>query len=313
LNLYFKEQTKIGRYFSLFYDLQFRKVSYDINGFRDNPDLKINNDYNFFNPKAGISFTKNSFSGYFSYSLGQKEPNREDFEAGIDQLPKPEKLNDFEIGVERKTKKYAAGITGYFMDYKDQLVLTGKINDVGAYTRTNIPKSYRLGLELTGSTEVNSWLNASGSFSLSKNKVRDFTEYIDDYDNGVQKTNTYSSTNISFSPGVVGSATINFLPVKNLELSLVCKYVGKQYLDNTQNESRSLDPYYTQDARMIYTISKNWLREANIIFQFNNIFNKLYEPNGYTFSYIYGGSLTTENYYYPMAGINFAVGVNIKL
>jgi iron complex outermembrane receptor protein len=312
LNLYFKEQTKMGKYFSLFYDLQYRKVSYDIYGFRDNPDLVINNDYNFFNPKVGVSFNKNSMSGYFSYSLGQKEPNREDFEAGLDQLPKPEKLNDFEIAVERKTEKYAAGITGYFMDYKDQLVLTGKINDVGAYTRTNIPKSYRLGIELNGSGEINSWFNVSANFSISSNKVKDFTEFIDDYDNGIQKTITYSSTNIAFSPNMVGAATLNFLPVKNVELSLISKYVGKQYLDNTQNESRSLNAYYTQDARMIYSISKNWLREASIIFQLNNVFNKLYEPNGYTFSYIYGGSLTTENYYFPMSGINFAMGLNLK-
>jgi iron complex outermembrane receptor protein len=198
------------------------------------------------------------------------------------------------------------------MDYKNQLVLTGKINDVGAYTRTNIPKSYRLGLELTGSAEINSWLNASGNFSISRNKVIDFTEYIDDYDNGIQKTITYSSTNISFSPDMVAAATLNFLPLKNAEFSLISKYVGKQYLDNTQNENRKLNAFYTQDARMIYSISKNWLKEASIIFQLNNLFNKLYEPNGYTFSYIYGGSMTTENYYYPMAGVNFVVGVNLK-
>jgi iron complex outermembrane recepter protein len=110
----------------------------------------------------------------------------------------------------------------------------------------------------------------------------------------------------------VAAATLNFLPLKNLEFSLISKYVGKQYLDNTQNESRILHSYYTQDARMIWSISKKRLREASLIFQLNNIFNTLYEPNGYTFSYIYGGSLTTENYYYPMAGINFAVGVNLK-
>ncbi|HLF47034.1 MAG TPA: hypothetical protein VI548_11450, partial [Chitinophagaceae bacterium] len=108
-------------------------------------------------------------------------------------------------------------------------------------------------------------------------------------------------------------STLNILPAKNIEISFISKYVGKQYLDNTQNENRRLDAFYTQDARIIYSWRKNRLREINFILQVNNIFNELYEPNGYSFSYIYGGSLTTENYYYPMAGTNFMFGVNVKL
>jgi iron complex outermembrane receptor protein len=313
LTIYFKQQTKISSLLSVFYDLQYRKVKYDLFGFRDNPDLIIKNDYNFFNPKAGLSFQNNEWSGYLSYSRGQKEPNREDFEAGMDQQPKPEKLNDLELGIEKRNDIYNIGITGYYMHYEDQLVLTGKINDVGAYTRTNIPKSYRAGLELVATAKITSWLNAAANFSMSKNKVKDFTEYIDDYDNGGQQINQYSSTDIAFSPNMVGGATINFIPLKNAELSLICKYVGKQYLDNTQNENRKLNAYYTQDARFIYTISKGCLKELNIILQANNVFDKMYEPNGYTFSYYYGGTLTTENYYFPMAGRNFMVGVNVRL
>ena len=134
--------------FSVFYDLQYRRVKYNLYGFRDNPDLTINNKYNFFNPKLGLSFQKHSWSGYLSYSRGQKEPNRDDFEAGSNQQPRAEKLNDIELGFEKRADKYNIGLTGYYMHYKDQLVLTGKINDVGAYTRTNIPKSYRAGIEL---------------------------------------------------------------------------------------------------------------------------------------------------------------------
>ncbi|HEX6171470.1 MAG TPA: TonB-dependent receptor [Chitinophagaceae bacterium] len=312
LTIYFKQQTKIGALVSVFYDLQYRSVKYDLYGFRNNPDLIIKNHYNFFNPKAGLSFQKNEWSGYLSYSRGQKEPNREDFEAGIDQQPKPEKLNDLELGIEKRNDKYNVGLTGYYMHYEDQLVLTGKINDVGAYTRTNIPKSYRAGVELVASAKITPWLNAAGNFSVSKNKVKDFTEYIDDYDNGGQQVNQYSSTDIAFSPNMVGGTTINFIPLKNTELSLISKYVGKQYLDNTQNEGRKLNAYYTQDARLIYTISKKCLKELNIVLQANNVFDKKYEPNGYTFSYYYGGSLTTENYYFPMAGRNFMVGVNVK-
>jgi len=312
LTIYFKQQTKISSLVSVFYDLQYRRVKYDLYGFRNNPGLIIKNNYSFFNPKVGLSFQQNEWSAYLSYSRGQKEPNREDFEAGIDQQPKPEKLNDLEIGIEKRNDKYNVGLTGYYMHYEDQLVLTGKINDVGAYTRTNIPKSYRAGLELVASAKITSWLNAAGNFSVSKNKVKDFTEYIDDFDNGGQQINQYSSTDIAFSPNMVGGATINFIPLKNAELSLICKYVGKQYLDNTQNESRKLNAFYTQDARFIYTISKGCLKEMNIILQANNLFDKFYEPNGYTFSYYYGGSLATENYYFPMAGRNFMVGVNVR-
>lgn len=311
-SIYFKEQTKIGSLFAIFYDLQYRTVKYTIYGFRNNPGLTIKNKYNFFNPKAGLSFQKNEWSGYLSYSRGQKEPNRDDFEAGLDQQPKPEKLNDLELGLEKKNNKYNIGIVGYYMHYKDQLVLTGEINDVGAYTRTNIAKSYRAGVEIIAAAEIAPWLNAAGNVSVSKNKVIDFTEYIDDYDNGGQQTKQYSSTDIAFSPNIIAGATISFIPLKNTELSFISKYVGKQYLDNTQNETRKLNAFYTQDARFIYTITKGCLKELNIILQANNLFNKLYEPNGYTFSYYYGGSLTTENYYFPMAGTNFMVGVNLK-
>lgn len=313
LSFYFKEQTKISKHFNIFYDLQFRKVKYSIEGFRDNPDLEIKNNYSFFNPKAGISFYKNNWSGYLSWSKGQKEPNREDFEAGVNQLPKPEKLNDLELGIEKRKTNYAAGITFYYMHYKDQLVLTGKINDVGAYTRTNIPTSYRIGIEFTASAELSDWMNVSGNFSLSRNKVLDFKEFMDDYDNGGQKINSYSSTDIAYSPNMIGGVTTNFLFLKNFELSLLSKYVSKQYLDNTQNNKRKLNAFYTQDARLTYGFSKTFLKKVNIILQANNIFNKLYEPNGYTFSYIYGGTQTTENYYFPMAGRNYMIGVNVRL
>jgi len=288
-------------------------VKYNLYGFRYNPDLIIFTKYNFFNPKLGLSFQKNSWSGYLSYSRGQKEPNRDDFEASLNDQPRAEKLNDIELGFEKRTSIYNIGLTGYYMHYKDQLVLTGKINDVGAYTRTNIPKSYRAGIELVAGANVTSWFKAMINASVSKNKVLDFTEYIDDYDNGGQQTNQYSKTDIAFSPNIIGGATISFIPVKNAELCFISKYVSKQYLDNTQNENRKLNAYYTQDARLIYTISKKWLKELNIILQANNLLDKKYEPNGYTFSYYYGGSLTTENYYFPMAGRNYMVGVNVKL
>lgn len=156
-------------------------------------------------------------------------------------------------------------------------------------------------------------MNATANLALSRNKVKNFTEYIDDYDNGGQKEISYTSSDIAFSPSIVGGAGINFLPVKKGELSLLSKYVSKQYLDNTQNENRVLNAFYVQDIRAMYTVKPKWLKEISIIAQVNNVFNRKYEPNGYTFSYIYGGITTTENYYFPMAGTNFLIALNIKL
>ncbi len=311
-NSYAKLLQKFSDKWNAYIDLQYRHIKHNIDGFRDNPDLFIKNNYNFFNPKLGISYNYDGWNGYLSYNIAHKEPNRDDFEAGKNQQPSPEKLNDIEIGIEKRKIHCSWGATFYYMKYKDQLVLTGKINDVGAYTRTNIPDSYRMGVELQGSVQPINWFRGGANLTLSKNKVQHFTEYIDDYDNGGQKLNNYSSTDIALSPNIVGAATMSFLPVKNLELSLLSKYVSKQYLDNTQNEGRKLNAYYVEDARAIYTFHKGFLKEANIIFQVNNIFNKKYEPNGYTYNYIYGGDLSVNNYYFPMAGTNFMTAINLK-
>jgi iron complex outermembrane receptor protein len=313
LTLYMKEQTALTREWSLYYDLQFRHAKYKISGFRDNPLLKLNTTFDFFNPKAGLTYNKNRWKAYISYGIAHKEPNRDDFEAGQDQQPRPECLYDLESGIERNGLDYSWGANLYYMRYRDQLVLTGRINDVGAYTRTNIPKSYRAGVELQGSLKFNAWVNASGNLAIGRNRVLNFSEFIDDYDNGGQKVNNYDATAIAFSPGVVGAATINFIPAKKLEFTLSSKYVGKQYLDNTQNEGRKLDPFYVQDARLIYTINGKWQKEVNITGQVNNVFGKKYEPNGYTYNYISGGQVLVNNYYFPMAGINFLIALNINL
>ena len=139
-----------------------------------------------------------------------------------------------------------------------------------------------------------------------------FTEYLDDYDNGGQKDNYYHETDISFSPNVIGSATITVNPVKRLSFDFLSKYVGKQFMDNTSNEQRKLNPYFTEDVRAIYSFSKGKLKNADLIFQVFNVFNKKYEPNGYTYSYYENNSLVTDNYYFPMAGTNVMAGINLK-
>jgi len=311
-NSYVKLLQRFSYQWNGYVDLQYHHIKYDINGFEDNPDLFIKNNYDFFNPKIGLSYTNNGWNNYLSYGIAGKEPNRDDFEAGKTQQPRPEKLNDVELGIERRKQNYSWGMTLYYMKYKDQLVLTGKINDVGAYTRTNIPNSYRAGIELQGGFQPVTWLRATANLALSRNKVKHFTEYIDDYDNGGQKINNYTSTDIALSPSAVGAGTLAFLPIKNIELSLLSKYVSKQFLDNTQNEGRKLNPYYTQDVRAIYTFHIKFLKEANIVLQVNNVFDKKYEPNGYTYNYISGGQLVVNNYYFPMAGTNFMTAIDLK-
>jgi iron complex outermembrane receptor protein len=245
--------------------------------------------------------------------MANKEPNRDDFESGLTNQPKEEKLHDFELGVETKKKDYSFAATAYYMLYKDQLVLTGKINDVGAFTRTNVANSYRAGVELQGSYLFAKWLNITTNITFSKNKIKEFSEFAVDYDNGGQVEIKHNNTDITLSPNVISSNQVNFIINKNIGISLVGKYVGKQYLDNTENEGRALNSYYTQDIKASIKIPNKLFKETVLMASLNNVFNKRYQPNGYTFSYVYAGSFTTENYYFPMAGTNFMLSLNVKL
>jgi iron complex outermembrane receptor protein len=308
-----KWQQQWRKRITLFADIQYRYVQYDLNGFRNNPGLFVSNRWNFLNPKAGVRYALRNGFAYISWAMANKEPNRDDFEAGQENQPRPERLQNLELGIEKRKPEWSWGATVYYMRYRDQLVLTGKINDVGAYARTNIPNSYRLGLELQGGWKPVKWFNGQGNLTLSRNRIRDYTAYTDDYDDGGQKTEFFSNTDISFSPTITGAATLSFTPLRHLEIALLPKYVSRQYLDNTTRKSRSLDPYFVQDLRAIWTIPQPWIRETTLTFQLNNMFNARYEPNGYTFSYIYNGVTQAANYYYPMAGLNFMVGLSLKM
>ncbi|MES2005360.1 MAG: TonB-dependent receptor [Bacteroidota bacterium] len=313
VNLYTKWQHQLSTHWTSFADLQFRHVNHDMKGFEGNPSLYANRSFDFFNPKAGITYTNNGWQAFFSYALAHKEPNRDDFQAGIKSQPKAETLHDIELGIEKRNSNYHFGANVYYMYYYNQLVQTGQVNDVGAYTRINIPHSYRLGVELQAGAVLNKWINVAGNLTLSKNKVASFIEYIDNYDTGGQNAVAHKNTDISFSPSVIAGATINLLPCRNTELSFISKYVGKQYMDNSQNESRKLNGFFVENIRASWALKKVLFSEWNIIGQVNNLFNKKYEPNGYTYSYISSGALATENSYYPMAGTNFMIGVNVKL
>ncbi len=312
-SVYTKWTQTFGKNFQTFVDIQIRNIDYGINGFRKNPTLKITTNNFFINPKIGFTYFKNNSKIYASYGRASKEPNRDDFEGNATLKPLAEKLDDIEIGIEHKQDNLQIGANFYYMLYKNQLINTGKINDVGAYTRTNIDNSYRAGLEIFMSEKINKYLSISGNATFSENKVKNFTEYFDDYDNGGQKSIFYKESNIAYSPDIIANFITTINPIKNTSIILTSKYVGSQFLDNTNNEDRKLNAFYTQDVKINYNhLGKN-IKELNVYVQAINVFSKLYEPNGFTFSYLSGGKFYTENNYFPMAPANFVVGINVRL
>ncbi|SDC48765.1 TonB-dependent receptor [Niabella drilacis] len=321
-NLYTKLQQQLFTNFYGFADLQYRNVVYTINGFRKSPALpSMENTYRFFNPKAGLSYFiyhGNNVSSkiYASYAIAHKEPNRDDFEASENEKPRTEQLQDIEAGYQYHTPTFQAGINGYYMDYKDQLILTGKINDVGAYARTNVPDSYRAGLEFSAGLQPLHWLQLNANATFSKNKIRSLTQYADDYDNGGQLATAYRNTDISFSPNTIAGAGLTLEPLYRITgdhhffIDFLEKYVSRQYLDNASDKRKSIHPYALTDLRLRYQASSKIFKSIGILLMINNVFDKKYENNGYTFSYRSGGTVTTENYYFPQAGINWNIGLS---
>lgn len=323
MNFYVKGEQLVHNKWLLFGDLQYRQVTHHIEGFRKNPSIQVHQSYSFFNPKAGLTWLIQANShtqqkAYASFAIANKEPNRDDFEANPDDLPKPEQLYDLEAGYSWKHKHLRISATAYYMYYHNQLIMTGKINDVGAYTRTNVPESYRTGVELEAAIKFTSWLKGMGNISLSQNKIKGFTEYIDNWDSWEQDEVFHGTTDIAFSPSTVGSATITINPFphsqtwKGLEVEVVGKHVGKQYLDNTGNKDRILQPYFVTDARIRYNFPLTPFREIGIIAAIQNLLDNRYVNNGYTYAYRLSGQTYTDNYYYPQAGINWMLGVSLK-
>lgn len=300
---------------NLFADLQYRGLTYKIKGTDKNRnqldhDIKLN----FFNPKVGLTYQLNANNDlYASFAVANKEPNRDDYINSIPaNRPKPENLKDIEAGYRMRGKNFVAGINGYAMFYKDQLVLTGKINDVGEYIRQNVSKSYRIGLELDSKIQLMPALSWAGTASLSSNKVKDFTEFVDDYDSGGQISNNYSNTDIAFSPAFIGSSTISYDVFKRVELAFLSKLVSKQYLDNTSNESRSLPSFDVHDVRLSYNTSIKQIKDVRLTLLINNVFSEKYSSNGYTYSFMYNSNLTTESFYFPQAYRNFLLSLALK-
>jgi len=314
-NLYAKGFYQFTPKLNSYIDAQIRTVGYSFLGFNSQlQNVQQDANLTFFNPKAGFTYTLNDRNSvYGSVGVAHREPNRNDYtQSTPSSRPKAERLIDYEAGYKIQTERLAFTANAYYMNYRNQLVLSGQLNDVGAYNRINIPRSYRAGIELELGARLAKQLRWNANATFSQNKIENFTEYLDNFDNGEQEARTYRETDISFSPNVIAGSQLLYTPVKGLEVGLLSKYVGKQYLDNTSNESRKLDPYFVNDIRVIYAFKPKFAQEIAFTLLLNNVLNELYESNGYTYAYISEGRVTADNGYYPQAGRNFLAGVRVR-
>jgi iron complex outermembrane recepter protein len=318
-NIFWKNSYQLTDKLLGFVDLQYRRVDYEAKGTEDqlvNVDFDVH--YNFFNPKVGLTYSlTNDQQLYASYCIGNREPVRSDFvQASPGQTPHFETLRDLETGWRMRKNNLAININYYLMDYKNQLVLTGKLNDVGAAIRTNVADSYRTGIEIDGGIRFNQHFAWNANLTLSQNKIKNFTEvlynYGANYDQNVEVDIQHKNPDISFSPDVIGGSVFLYNPIKSLELGLLTKYVGLQYLDNTSNSGRVISSYFVNDLRLSYTWKQSWMREFVFSLLLNNIFNELYSNNGYTYGYYAGSAEIRQNYYYPQAGRNYLLMVAMR-
>lgn len=310
INNYLKINKKFGKLNALL-DLQVRSINYsylgvdETNGQLVEARQQVN--FTFFNPKVGLTYDINNQNQlYTSFSVANREPVRDDFRENLlKKQPKHETLHNLEAGYRLAKDSYYVKFNYYLMYYYNQLILTGEINDVGGYTRTNVDYSYRSGIELEAAKFFwNRRIELKGNANFSQNKIVRFNEYIDDYDNGGQQVIEHKNADLAYSPNLIIGLSLGIEPIKNFKATILTKYVGKQFLDNTSTASRSLNDYYITNITLNYTLQHVIGKELTIGLLVNNVFNFMYENNGYTWGYIYGGKRTVENFYFPQAGIN---------
>ena len=323
-----KAAYHINDQWDVFGDLQYRHVLYKTDGFNDkfyeetsgyyNQLLNITENYHFLNPKAGFSWTLDGHRIYGSVALSHREPERNNFtDNGSYPFPKAEKLLDYELGYTFNSDIFRFGINGYYMDYTDQFVQTGLLSDIGEKLTTNIKDSYRMGIELQAAVDPFSWLTIEGNAALSKNKIKDFDEVVEDWDNG-STTIHYDNSTLAFSPATILNGFVN-LHYKGIQAIWHTNFVSRQYLDNTENQDRSLPCYSVSNASVSYTLKpKKVIKEAIFGLNFNNIFNRRYAANGWVYSAIYAsGGHDNDNRYYqigfiPMAGFTMMGNVTLR-
>jgi len=315
MNVYSKLNWFIGPGINIYADLQYRYVDYLCTGIHDNlHEINIDQTYNFFNPKAGIFYEiTDQHKSYFSFAIANREPNRRNFlDADEDYVPTYETLYDFELGYDYTKEKFRLGVNLYYMYYHDQLVLTGKINNVGDPIMQNVPISQRTGIEFDAAAKISKRLDWNMNLTLSSNKIDAYTEYVDNWDTWSQDSKELTNTYLSFSPDIIAYNLFSYEAVDNLFIKLESKYVGKQYIDNTSNEDRKLDPYFVNGVIFNYLIKTSFIEEIGIDLIVNNIFNTKYESNAWVYKYIHEDQPLEMSGYFPQAGINFMLGLHLR-
>lgn len=325
-NTYLKAEYNASEKFLVFGDVQYRKVDYQASGITsDLIPFGLDKEYGFFNPKVGLSYSlKDDQTIYGSLSVGNREPNRDDLINNADASS--ERLFDWEFGYRLQKNKYSFNANLYYMSYQDQLVLTGALDDTGGAIRQNVAESYRAGIELQAIYSPTEKWTIGANTTISQNKIKEFDYLVFDtqYDPTTFDTvlfapvvSTLQDTDISFSPSLIAGSTISYMPSKQLKLSLISKYVGEQFLDNTESDDKKIDSYFVNNFNASLVLNPNWIKEVRFDLLVNNIFDELYESNGYTFSYFYRAEgsndpAVTENFYYPQAGTNFLFGMTLN-
>ncbi|MFZ5940189.1 MAG: TonB-dependent receptor [Bacteroidota bacterium] len=320
-NTYVKALYPAGKL--VFYaDLQLRGIHYAISGTDDDlRDISREHDYLFFNPKGGISFKiQDKEKLYLSVAIAHREPNRSNF-TDADPLgpePKPEKLTDLEFGYTMTANSFTLNAGLYAMYYRDQLVLTGEINDVGSAIMTNVDRSYRAGLELALTWQLSRRFSWEGNLTLSRNRILDYTGYVDNWsywddplNEPYQVEENLGETSLAFSPSVTGNSRLSYIPFKGLTVSALGKYVGSQYIDNTSSLERMLDPYFTCDLGIDWSVPVSFARELVFTLALRNIFNEQYSSSAWVYRYYYGGSEYRMDGFYPQAGRNMMAGIKV--
>ncbi len=321
INIYGKLNYSLTGKTSIFGDLQYRYIMYRMSGIDDDlKDIGQVHRFGFFNPKAGLFHSISpGQDAYFSFSVANREPTRADYkEASGDPnaTPKSETLYDTEMGYKYRLYKSSIAVNLYGMIYKNQLVPTGELSDVGYSIMTNVDKSYRVGVELSGGIKPANFIDWNLNLTLSRNKITNFTEHYIDY-NTTDWTSEYLSKNlgqvdIAYSPSITGSSDLTFKVFRGSEIHLLSKYVGKQYFDNTMNPERTIDPYFVNNVRIDYEPQIRNIKEVELQLLINNIFNEIYENNAYGGNWYENGIEKNWSYYFPQAGTSFMFRIGLK-
>lgn len=327
MNIYLKATTKLTPKLIAFGDVQYRYINYQLKGKDDKFDPKKNemrdltqeHNFSFFNPKAGLTYNINDNNSlYASFAVANREPNRTNYtDAGPNEKPTSERLYDTEAGYRYRSPNFSFGANFYYMKYKNQLILTGKISEIGELLTTNIPDSYRTGIELTSAIQLHRMLRWDANATFSRNKINDFTEQgVDVYDadwNWIEsRDNALGQTDIAYSPNIIANSILTFT-YRTFEAALQSSYVSRQYIDNTSSKERSIDPYFVNNLRLGYSFRVPHVKSVNLGILVNNLFNVDYETNGYVwYSYYLDGKRMNEKRYFPQAGTNVLANVTIR-